>query len=127
MVDIGKRPAQWDSKARQVLAADSHRPLEQAEKPISLLKGLLRPTKKTLAIVGGRPGRPLLSSRTVRAHSRGHQFVTRHPKASAISLLPWLLRLVPAGAVAGWGLHPLEYAALSRRTLTGPLTPAFSQ
>ena len=46
MVDIGKRPAQWDSKARQVLAADSHRPLEQAEKPISLLKGLLRPTKK---------------------------------------------------------------------------------
>jgi hypothetical protein len=27
-----------------------------------------------------------------------------------------LLRLLPAGAVAGWGLHPLESAALSRRT-----------
>src|ERR1700675_2339729 len=26
------------------------------------------------------------------------------------------LRLLPAGAVAGWGLHPLESAALSRRT-----------
>src|SRR6478735_4886484 len=53
------------------------------------------------------------------AHSRGHQFVTRYPKASDISSPPALLRLLPAGAVAGWGLHPLESAALSRRT---PLT-----
>src|SRR6202521_89426 len=50
------------------------------------------------------------------AHSRCHQFVTRFPKASANSLPPWLLRLLPAGAVAGWDLHPLESAALSRRT-----------
>src|SRR5258706_13541590 len=50
------------------------------------------------------------------AHSRCHQFVTRIPKASASSLPPWLLRLLPAGAVAGWDLHPLESAALSRRT-----------
>src|ERR1700693_3130043 len=50
------------------------------------------------------------------AHSRGHLFVTRYPKASAISLPPWLLRLLPAGAGAGWDLHPLENAALSRRT-----------
>src|SRR6516162_1304766 len=50
------------------------------------------------------------------AHSRCHQFVTRIPKASASSLPPWLLRLLPAGAVAGWGLQPLESAALSRRT-----------
>jgi len=35
-------------------------------------------------------------------------FVTRYPKASAISFPPQLLRLLPAGAVAGWGLHPLE-------------------
>ena len=28
------------------------------------------------------------------------------------------LQLLPAGAVAGWGLHPLENAALSRRTPT---------
>ncbi len=27
-----------------------------------------------------------------------------------------LLRLLPAGAFAGWDLHPLENAALSRRT-----------
>jgi hypothetical protein len=27
-----------------------------------------------------------------------------------------LARLLPAGAVAGWDLHPLESAALSRRT-----------
>src|SRR6202158_4448077 len=26
------------------------------------------------------------------------------------------LRLLPAGAVAGWGLHPLESAAFARRT-----------
>jgi hypothetical protein len=50
------------------------------------------------------------------AHSRGHQFVTRYPKASDISSPPCLLRLLPAGAVAGWGSHPLESAALSRRT-----------
>jgi hypothetical protein len=43
-------------------------------------------------------------------------FVTRFPKASAISSPPQLLRLLPAGAVAGWDLHPLESAALSRRT-----------
>jgi hypothetical protein len=42
--------------------------------------------------------------------------VTRFPKASAISSPPQLLRLLPAGAVAGWALHPLESAALSRRT-----------
>jgi hypothetical protein len=42
--------------------------------------------------------------------------VTRYPKASDISSPPCLLRLLPAGAVAGWGLHPLESAALSRRT-----------
>src|SRR5258708_39442653 len=50
------------------------------------------------------------------AHSRCHQFVTRIPKASAISSPPQLLRLLPAGAVAGWVLHPLESAALPRRT-----------
>src|SRR5689334_16917298 len=50
------------------------------------------------------------------AHSRGHQFVTRYPKASDISSPPCLLRLLPAGAIAGWDLHPLESAALSRRT-----------
>src|SRR5260370_1655362 len=50
------------------------------------------------------------------ALSRCHQFVTRYPKASAISFPPQLLRLLPAGAVAGWVLHPLESAALPRRT-----------
>jgi len=50
------------------------------------------------------------------AHSRCHQFVTRIPKVSASSLPPWLLRMLPAGAFAGWDLHPLESASLSRRT-----------
>src|SRR5215468_9248611 len=57
------------------------------------------------------------------AHSRCHQFVTRIPKASASSLPPWLLRLLPAGAVAGWDFHPLESAALSRRTPRRDIRP----
>jgi hypothetical protein len=57
------------------------------------------------------------------AHSRCHQFVTRIPKASASSLPPWLLRLLPAGAVAGWALHPLESAALSRRAPVSDVRP----
>src|SRR5947208_4691160 len=48
--------------------------------------------------------------------ARSPYFVTRYPKASDTSSPPCLLRLLPAGAVAGWGLHPLESAALSRRT-----------
>jgi hypothetical protein len=39
-----------------------------------------------------------------------------YPKASDISSPPCLLRLLPAGAFAGWGFHPLESAAFSRRT-----------
>src|SRR5713101_6613410 len=53
-------------------------------------------------------------------------FVTRYPKASAILLPPWLLRLLPAGAVAGWGLHPLENAALSRRTPEADMRRSFN-
>ncbi|PRY08818.1 hypothetical protein B0G73_102394 [Paraburkholderia sp. BL25I1N1] len=43
------------------------------------------------------------------AHSPRHR-ISRHasPKASTASLPPRLLRLLPAGAVAGWGFHPLE-------------------
>ena len=48
--------------------------------------------------------------------ARSPYFVTRYPKASDISLPPYLLRLLPAGAVAGWDLHPLESAAFPRRT-----------
>src|SRR6202521_3264895 len=40
--------------------------------------------------------------------ARSPYFVTRYPKASDTSSPPCLLRLLPAGAVAGWGLHPLE-------------------
>ena len=46
-----------------------------------------------------------------------HVFLSyAYPKASDISSPPCLLRLLPAGAVAGRGLHPLESAAFSRRT-----------
>src|SRR5437763_15802286 len=53
------------------------------------------------------------------AHSHCHQFGTRQSQASATSLPslpPCLLRLFPAGAVAGWDLHPLENAAFAWRT-----------
>src|SRR5580700_2483874 len=40
------------------------------------------------------------------AHARGHQFVTRYPKASDISSPPCLLRLLPAGANRRVGLAP---------------------
>jgi hypothetical protein len=48
--------------------------------------------------------------------------VTRYPKASAISSPPRLLRLLPAGAIAGWDLHPLESATFPRRTGEADIT-----
>src|SRR5277367_2179448 len=42
------------------------------------------------------------------AHSRSHQIRDRYPGASDISSPPCLPRLLPAGAIAGWALHPLE-------------------
>src|SRR5712671_3873633 len=42
------------------------------------------------------------------AHSHGHQIRDRYPRASDISSPPCLPRLLPAGAIAGRGLHPLE-------------------
>src|ERR1700674_1805545 len=50
------------------------------------------------------------------AHSRGHLFVTRYPKASDISSPPCLLRLLPAGAMSPGGPR-----ALARRTPTPDL------
>src|SRR5207245_11353134 len=51
-------------------------------------------------------------------------------EASAVSLPPLPLRLLPAGAtVAGWELHPLKIGALARRTKgsgTGPGLPEHS-
>src|SRR6202030_2436181 len=55
--------------------------------------------------------------------ARSPYFVTRYPKASDISSPPCLLRLLPAGAVAGWDLHPLESAAFSRRTPITEMMP----
>src|ERR1700737_2148705 len=46
--------------------------------------------------------------------ARSPYVVTRYPKASDMSSPPCLLRLLPAGAVAGWDSHPLE----KRRLLT---------
>ena len=47
--------------------------------------------------------------RRVKALGRGQR-----PRG-VVALRIWL-RLLPAGAVAGWGSHPLESAAWSRRT-----------
>ena len=62
------------------------------------------------------------------AHSRRHQIRDCYPGASDISSPPCLLRLLPAGAiVAGWASHPLESAALSRRTRETDLVAWISQ
>src|SRR5262249_35112251 len=45
----------------------------------------------------------------------------RYPGASDISSPPCLPRLLPAGAVAGWGLHPLEKRRLvTAHVASGP-------
>src|SRR5271163_2323215 len=54
------------------------------------------------------------------AHSRSHQIRDRYPGASDISSPPCLPRLLPAGAVAGRGLHPLE----KRRLVTAHVESA---
>src|SRR5215470_4693779 len=74
---------------------------------------LISPSRVSLPRKGS-PGRPahrpfrgLLGVHSLRpAHSRGHQFVTRYPKASDISSPPCLLRLLPAGANRRVGLAP---------------------
>src|SRR5260370_32246685 len=61
--------------------------------------------------------------------ARSPYFVTRYPKASDISAHPCLLRLLPAGAVAAWGLHPLESAAFHgahpKRPFRAPEVPRY--
>ena len=55
------------------------------------------------------------------AHSRSH-LSDRYPRASDISSPPCLPRLLPAGAVAGWALHPLEKRRLvTAHVGSGPL------
>ena len=56
------------------------------------------------------------------AHSRSHQSRDRYPGASDISSPPCLPRLLPAGAVAGRGLHPLE----KRRLVTAHVVSGHS-
>ena len=51
------------------------------------------------------------------AYSPSHLKRPSTPEASAASLPPRLLRLLPAGAkVAGWDSHPLKDRAFARRT-----------
>ena len=63
----------------------------------------------------------------------------RYPKASDTSSPPCLLRSLPAGAVAGWGLHPLEKRRLvtahvdcgpsriPQRTTRSPMAGSFGE
>src|SRR5690242_12511202 len=61
------------------------------------------------------------------AHSRSHQIRDRYPGASDISSPPCLPRLLPAGAIAGWALHPLEKRRLvTAHVGSGPSTSATS-
>src|SRR5215472_3436839 len=57
-----------------------------------------------------RPFRGLLGVHSrCRLHTRAVTvFRDRYPGASDISSPPCLPRLLPAGAIAGWALHPLE-------------------
>src|SRR5271166_3612064 len=59
------------------------------------------------------------------AHSRGHQIRDRYPKASDISSPPCLPRLLPAGAVAGWALHPPEMRRLVTAHVVKQALPAW--
>ena len=57
------------------------------------------------------------------AHSRVTLFRDPlHRRLQPFRYLHELLRLLPAGAVAGWDFHPLESAAFSRRTRKPTLT-----
>ena len=78
---------------------------------------MLTPFDRRSAAIADAPETPgCLGSGLASKHRAARLVVTCFPEASAISSPPWLLRLLPAGAVAGWDLHPLESAALSRRT-----------
>ena len=50
------------------------------------------------------------------AHSRGHQFVTAIRRLQPFRYLHDCSGCFRLERIAGWGLHPLESAALSRRT-----------
>src|SRR5271167_4942059 len=60
------------------------------------------------------------------AHSRSH-LGDRYPGASDISSPPCLPRLLPAGAFAGRGLHPLEKRRLvTAHVENGPIRQSWS-
>ena len=65
------------------------------------------------------------------AHSRCHRMSWHaSPEASTVSLPPQLLRLLPAGAVAGWDFHPLGKApplhgARQKRSFPVPASACF--
>src|SRR6266478_2352645 len=84
-------------------AADGRR-LRSCHPTVSAFPGSTSGSACTSAF--SRFARRLLALRP--AHARGHQFRDRYPGASDISSPPCLPRLLPAGAVAGRGLHPLE-------------------
>ena len=98
---------------------------------------LLHPPVSAFPVTPDRSACTLVVSRLARrslalrpAHAHGHQVVTALiPEASNISSPPCLLRLLPAGAVAGWGSHTLESAAFSRCTghPTNDISRAFSK
>ena len=50
------------------------------------------------------------------AHSRRHLYVTRYTEGSSYFVISMTAPVASGWSVAGWGLHPLESAALSRRT-----------
>src|SRR5271154_1678490 len=53
---------------------------------------------------------------TVEAKGRAKRVSVDRKEGRVPGGRPRPLRLLPAGAIAGWGLHPLESAAFARRT-----------
>jgi hypothetical protein len=89
---------------------------------------ITRPCQPSPIPLSGRPAhRPFRGLLSVYSRCGLHtravtQIRDRYPGASDISSPPCLPRLLPAGAIAGWGLHPLE----KRRLVTAHVASGHS-
>src|ERR1700719_1555711 len=111
------RALSWCTCCRHYPGAADGRSLRSCHPTVSAFPGRVAGSACTSSF--SRLARRSLALRP--AHSRGHQFVTRYPKASDISSPPCLLRLLPAGANRRVGLAPTGKRRLvTAHTLSGP-------
>jgi hypothetical protein len=65
--------------------------------------------------VSGKPPPLRIAQRSLAlrpAHSRRHLYVTRYTEGSSYFVISMTAPVASGWSVAGWGLHPLESAAL---------------